>query len=411
MENIVQEASNEKRAATVAVVVPTYNRAHLVGQTIGSVLNQTRAPDAIIVVDDGSTDGTADIIGAFGRRVRYIKQKNAGKATALNTAMSEIRAEYVWTIDDDDVALPDALETHLDFLAAHPDLDFSYGAHYEFSGDGPPEIKLLSSRAPMTIAAASPEDLFVCAMLWFPFYLQGMLVPRRCYEHVGPFDESLTFTEDYDMILRLARRFRGGNVGVPTFCLRVHPGVRGPAHEQHVASERHATFRGYDRGTFARLYAELPLADYLPRGSASDELNGSQERQARLQRACITTRHGLFEVAFEDLNAVLDSRGASPPDASERRILAQMLNVEPWWLRAYPDYPASLGRLLRRRRAHETLEACAIGLGWQLEKSVHRGHYREALRMGAHLQQLLGTARMPAFVARAFVQRHRRARA
>lgn len=395
---------------TVAVIVPTYNRAHLVGQTIDSLLQQTRLPDEIIVVDDGSTDETADVVAAFGHQIRYIKKENSGKAAALNRAMMEIGADYVWTIDDDDVALPNALQMHLEALANRADADFSYSAHYEFTGDRPPDLKSLFSQAPMAIANASPEDLFVRAMLWFPFYLQGMLVPRRCYEQVGPFDESLTFTEDYEMILRLARHFRGGNVGAPTFCLRVHPGVRGPAHEQRAASERHATFRGYDSSTFAQLYAELPLADYLPRGSVSGELSDSEERQARLQRACIMSRHGLSEMAFEDLNAALDGRGDSALGECERRILLQMLNVEPWWLRVYPDYPALLGRLLRRHHADEALRACATGLSWQLENSVRHGRCREALRIAMQLHQLIGTARIPAFFARALL-RHSRGRA
>lgn len=394
----------ENMTETVAVIVPTYNRAHLVGQTIESILQQTRLPDEILVVDDGSTDETADVVAAFGHQIRYIKKENAGKAAALNRAMKEIGADYVWTIDDDDIALPNALQMHLEALANRADADFSYSAHYEFTGDRPPDLKSLSSQAPMAIASTSPDNLFVRAMLWFPFYLQGMLVPRRCYEHVGPFDESLTFTEDYDMILRLTRHFRGKDVGAPTFCLRVHPGVRGPAHEQRSARDRHRTFRGYDSGTFERLRADLPLADYLPRGSVSGGLSGSEERRARLQRACIMSRHGLFAMAFEDLNAVFGSRGDSALGEGERRILVQMLNVEPWWLRVYPDYAALVGRLLRRHRAEDALRACATGLSWQLENCVRHGRYREALHIAVQLHQLIGTARVPAFFARALVR-------
>jgi hypothetical protein len=392
----------------VAVVIPTYNRMALVGQTIASVLKQRQPPDEIIVVDDGSTDGTAGVIAAFGRRVRYIEKRNAGKAAALNRAITEVGSDYIWLLDDDDVALPNALATHLEFLTRRPDLDFSYGAHYQFNGDEPPKMAMLASQGPMPIDAAAPEALFVRAMLWFPFYLQGMLVPRRCYEKVGPFDESLNFTEDYDMILRLARRFRGGSVNAPVFCWRVHAGLRDPAHERRSASERDTTFRDYERAIFARLHATLPLSEYLPRSAAAGAPDCLETRQARLQRACIMTRHGLFAEAFEDLRSALNaSENGAALGQDERQILAQMLNVEAWWLRAYPDYAASLGRLLRRCRAHGALAACATGLGWQLEVHVRRRRYGEAIRFGVHLQQLVGLTRLPAIITAALRRRYR----
>lgn len=392
---------------TVSVIIPTYNRAHLVGQTIDSVLKQTRPTNEVIVIDDGSTDGTTEVVGAYGERVRYLKQTNAGKSAALNRAMAEVGTDYVWTIDDDDVALPKALEIHLDFLTTHADIDFSYGAYYGFSGEQPPETNLSSSREPMTITTAKPEALFVSAMMGFPFYLQSMVVPRRCYEQVGPFDESLTFNEDYEMILRLARHFRGADVNAPIFFLRSHEGARGPAHERRPASGREANFRRYERKIFTRLFTELPLIDYLPRERRPNELSNPEARQARLQRACIMSRHGLFDVALNDLQIALDSIDDTPLTERERRILAQMLRAEAWWLRTYPDHAATLGRLLRRRRAREALRACAAGLGWQFERSMRRRQFDEAICIGLHLRRLLGAAQLPAFAFGALVQRYR----
>lgn len=393
---------------TVAVIIPTYNRAHLVGQTVDSMLNQSRPPDEVIVVDDGSTDATSQVIATFGDRVRYIKKENAGKAAALNRGMAEVRSEYVWLMDDDDWALPNALEAHLDFLATRTDIDFSYGTHYRFCGNGPPSMEWISSQAPSCVSVVEPEDLFVRAMLWFPFSLQSMLVPCRCYEQVGSFDESLTFTEDYEMILRLARRFRGANSNVPTFCMRVHAGLRGPAHERHAVSEKQGSFRSYEHRIFTRLGAELPLSDYLPRNSSPRNLNELEQRQARLQRASIMNRHGLFDAAFEDLHAVLTHRNNSSLDERERQILVQMLNVEPWWLRAYPHCAVSIGRLLRRHRAHEALRACAVGLGWQFEKSVRHRKLGEAAYLAIHLLRLVGVANLPALARRALKKYHRR---
>jgi glycosyltransferase involved in cell wall biosynthesis len=404
----VTEPTGNDASPTVTVIIPTYNRMNLVGQTIESILNQTRPPDEIVVIDDGSTDATTDVVSAFGNRVRHIRKKNTGKAATLNVAMEEVASDYIWLMDDDDTALPRALETQLAFLATHPEIDFCYGAHHEFSGDAPPRAEALASQEPMSIAAAAPENLFIRAMIWFPFYLQGMLVPRRCYREVGPFDESLTFTEDYDMILRLARRFRGGNVNAAVFCRRVHSGRRGPAHERRAASERSAAFRRYEHGIFARLHAELPLAEYLP-NRPSENLGALEMRQARLQRACIMSLHGLFKEAFRDLGSVLDQAGGGPPlTPRERRILAQMLSVELWWLQANPHYPASVGQLLRRRGAYRALNACAVGLGWRLEVSLRRRRYGDAMHFGRHLRELVGVARLPGFFVAALMRRYRR---
>lgn len=401
--------SMESTTPSVTAVIPTYNRQGLVVQTIESVLNQTRLPDEVIVIDDGSTDRTAEAVAAFGGRVRYLRQANTGKAAALNRAVAQVESHYVWLMDDDDIALPHALETHLRFLGAHQNIDFSYGSHYEFTGNEPPAIPELCTQEPMPIAETEPGKLFIRAMIAFPFFLQSMLVPRRCYERVGPFDESLTFTEDYDMILRLARYYRGGNVQAPIFCLRIHPGLRGPAHERRAASERDAAFRGYARRIFSSLYVSLPLIEYLPRGARSGPVNADQVREARLQRACIMSRHGLFDEAFEDFRKVLNaSSDGMRLTGRERRILSQMLSVEAWWLREYPCFAASVGKLLRQRRAHHALQVCAIGLGWRLENSLRRQQFVEAMQIALHLRQLVGAARLPALVRAVFVRRYQR---
>jgi len=110
---------------TVSVIIPTYNRAHLVGRSIQSVINQTYQDFEIIVVDDGSTDNTEDIIKEFqkkDKRIKHIKHnKNKGGSAARNTGIRAARGEYIAFLDSDDEWMPTKLEkqtsyfNHLEF--------------------------------------------------------------------------------------------------------------------------------------------------------------------------------------------------------------------------------------------------------------------------------------------------------
>ena len=95
---------------TVSVIIPTYNRAPFVGEAIESALAQTRPPLEVVVVDDGSTDDTADRVAHYGDRVVYVRQTNAGPATARNTGIGHARGDLIALLDSDDRWLPQKLE-------------------------------------------------------------------------------------------------------------------------------------------------------------------------------------------------------------------------------------------------------------------------------------------------------------
>src|SRR5688572_6812621 len=107
------DRGNWMGAADCTVIVPTFNRAAFVGETLDSLLAQSWPPGQIVVVDDGSTDGTPSALDRFGDRIEVIRKPNGGKATALNAALPLVRHGAVWIFDDDDIALPDGLERHL----------------------------------------------------------------------------------------------------------------------------------------------------------------------------------------------------------------------------------------------------------------------------------------------------------
>jgi hypothetical protein len=382
---------------TVAVIIPTYNRARLLPQALDSILEQTRRPDDVLVIDDGSSDDTAAVVAGYHEHIRCDHQPNSGKPAALNRGLAGVATDYVWIMDDDDVAAPDALERHLGYLKAHPEVDYTYSGVWCFAGDGPPPP---AERCRLWQRQAIDHSVFfIRALEEFPCNQQTMLVPLACYRTVGPYDEKQTFAEDYEMILRLARRYRAGLIDRPTIFLRQHAGDRGPAQERFAAAKRFETWRPYEKRLFESLRDALPLAEYLPRPMATDQFSPAQLRRALLQRACVMARHGLFAPALSDLEAAVSQSGAAPAwSAEERQICGRMLNVEPVLLAGQGAFLRRASHLLRRH-APVLHQAAGAGLSWSGLAQLRAGSYRDAVRMSARLVHWLGPVSLSGIAA------------
>jgi hypothetical protein len=125
------------RAALVSVVIPCYNQAHFMPDPIESVLAQTHPHHEIVVVDDGSTDNTQEVVGRY-PGVRCIRQRNCGLAAARNTGIRRSNGDYLVFLDADDRLLPDALQVGLDDMRAHPECAFVSGRYRHIGIDGTP---------------------------------------------------------------------------------------------------------------------------------------------------------------------------------------------------------------------------------------------------------------------------------
>lgn len=185
---------------TISVVIPAYNRARYLGDTIRSVLDQTRPPDELIVVDDGSTDETPVVIASFGAQVRGIQQPNRGAATARNVGLHAATGDAIAFLDSDDQWLPPFLETMSAELEAQPGAKGVYSAARCVDSDG----NLLPQRAGV------PADQTVTlkdALLRSNFLLPStMLLNREAVVSVGGFDVSLRRLQDWDLWLRMVLR-------------------------------------------------------------------------------------------------------------------------------------------------------------------------------------------------------------
>ncbi len=289
---------------TVSVLVATCNRAALLVEALESLLAQRRPPDQVLVVDDGSTDATAEVLAGYRDRVETLHTANGGKSRALNLGLPRVRGDYLWIFDDDDLALPDALERHLALFAARPGLDLSYAGMYDQSAGATVEVD---------VPDLAPAEVF-CQLFTGNFLQQqGMLVRTDCYRQVGPFAEHLLRSQDYEMALRLTRRFRAGRLpGPPTFIYRRHGGRRGLGSAQFEPGECELTWLAFDRLIVRQLVAEVELCEYLPGHRAGVELTALQRRQAHLWRFCVAVRRGLWDLGLADLAAAFEADAVTP---------------------------------------------------------------------------------------------------
>ena len=190
----------------VSVIIPVYNRAHLIAQTLQSVAGQTFADWECIVVDDGSTDESAAAVQGFvdaDSRFRLIRQANANAASARNRGAAEARGEFLAFLDSDDLFELDKLAWQVERLRQDPSAVLVYGESMGFSGEGSWQGGFLFSR--ISDKPQGPPPLAFEGLLTMNPII-APLVRASAFREAGGFDTSLASAEDWDMWLSLARR-------------------------------------------------------------------------------------------------------------------------------------------------------------------------------------------------------------
>jgi len=245
----------------VSVIVPTYNRRDTIRAAIASVQRQTFQDWELIVVDDGSTDGTASLIEGSDPRLVLIRQENQGVNAARNAAMLRARGRYISFLDSDDEWLPHHLELSVAFFRAHPEENFLSGEFCEDGsplgtdpflhtaltrwypplaersasallklppGESDPYLKVFSTSEPIgawgrEILERTPYrgvrlyrgPVFEHMRFGFLFALQPTVITRRAREAVGLFDSRHRIGADYSYLAHLCRRFNANFVSMP----------------------------------------------------------------------------------------------------------------------------------------------------------------------------------------------------
>ena len=198
----------------VSVIIPTYNRAAYLREALASVFRQSLAPWEVIVVDDGSTDETYQVIQESPGAIRFYRQAHQGVATARNLGLEKATGDLVAWLDSDDLWEPTFLATVVSLLAQDRALDGAYTGITLIDSDGAPLGTSTRLEPPEELHNALVRDCFLAA--------PSVVARKKCYDQAGGFDPQFRISEDYDMWLRLARQFRIVGVPQPLVRIRVH---------------------------------------------------------------------------------------------------------------------------------------------------------------------------------------------
>lgn len=193
----------------VSVIIPTYQHAHFVGQAIQSVLAQTYKDYEIIVVDDGSSDNTSEVLAEFGDQVTVIYQENRGLSAARNTGIRASKGEYVAFLDADDVWMPAKLEKQVPLFERNKRVGLICSDILFFDESGDRSSTAFETNRPQSGMIHSV--IFILSFMPMP----TVMVRRSCFDDVGYFDETLTSCEDHDMWLRISKKWAVDFVNEP----------------------------------------------------------------------------------------------------------------------------------------------------------------------------------------------------
>lgn len=225
-------------APAVSVIIPTYNRADLLPETLQSVLGQTLADLEVIVVDDGSTEDIAGVVEAMAdSRLRYIKNRRTGlPAAGRNVGIRAAKADLLAFVDSDDLWLPEKLERQKRHLDEHPEVQWCF-THYNFFDHASGAVE---HNPPPVIPPPGPQRH--ARLLGYNFVgSPTVLVRRELLERTGLFDEALElrFVEDWELWLRLEAASPGAFLPRALALYRRHPANSTGGPDLHAAGLRY----------------------------------------------------------------------------------------------------------------------------------------------------------------------------
>jgi len=181
--------------AFVSILIPCYNAGPWVAQAIQSALDQTYHYKEVIVVDDGSSDNSLEVVRSFGNRIRYETGPNRGGNVVRNRLLHLANGDWLEFLDADDYLFPNKIEKQIQLILDKPELEVIYGPYLELYGNGALEI-----RAPVI-----DDDLFANYFRWLYFTTTVLLLRKSAVQAVGGWKEDQKVCQEHELVLRLIK--------------------------------------------------------------------------------------------------------------------------------------------------------------------------------------------------------------
>ena len=228
------------RNPLVSIITPSYNQGRFIRATIESVLGQDYPNLEYIVMDGGSGDETLAVLKDYASRLTCLSEKDRGQSHAINKGFRLARGSLLFWLNSDDVILPGAVRAAVAEFTQNPAAGAVYGDGYLLDEDG-------AVTSPFT--ATEPFNLWKLVHLSDYILQQTLYVRREVLDDIGDLDESLHFTMDWDLLIRIGLRYPLSYIRRPMGCLREYPetksssGGRGRIREMRKMLQRHAAMR------------------------------------------------------------------------------------------------------------------------------------------------------------------------
>jgi glycosyltransferase involved in cell wall biosynthesis len=200
-----QESTNDSTVPKVSVLMSVYNGASYLRQSVQSILDQTFLDFEFIIVNDGSTDNTQEILESVSDpRVQVLMQPNTGLTKALNRGLKLCRGEFIARMDADDLSMPERLERQLIFFDKHPEVGMVGTAYFEIDDNG----RVLSEKA----CLLEDNQLRKVLIKYNPFCHTSTMIRKSVLSRVGFYDESFPYAQDYELWFRIAKHYKLANL-------------------------------------------------------------------------------------------------------------------------------------------------------------------------------------------------------
>ena len=203
----------------ISVIILTYNRAGIIKEAIQSVLSQTYSDFELLIIDDGSTDNTQEIIKSYDSpKIRYIYKEHTNIPDSRNFGIKHAQGEYLVWVDSDDILEPQALELLAGASKEDPLVDIVYTDHCLIDSSGKVKHRFYYKDSP------NGRMLISAAVKWTPILQCGTLIRKSIYEEVGCYDTFFTKSEDHEFWIRCLKRYKFKHIGLPLYKRRIHAG-------------------------------------------------------------------------------------------------------------------------------------------------------------------------------------------